>query len=98
VLPTWSRSGRELFFLKRNDLVSVKIDSEGRVLERERVVIAPPKLGELEFQSGPFGFYDVLPDGDHFVMLLTPRLVAPTHYDLVINWFEEIKRVTAGGR
>jgi hypothetical protein len=80
-----------LFFLKNDNVVSVKLDGEGNVIERERVVVEAPKLGDLQFQAGDFGFYDVLPDGDHFVMRLAPKLVAPTHYDLVINWFEELR-------
>ena len=95
MLPAWARSGRELFFLKGNDLVSVKVDGQGNVTEQERVVVAAPKLGDLTFEALPLGFYDVLPDGDHFVMLFAPKLAAPTHYDLVMNWFEEIRRVSA---
>ena len=34
------RAGRELFFLKGDNLVSVALDGQGNVTERERVVIA----------------------------------------------------------
>jgi hypothetical protein len=27
--------------------------------------------------------YDVMPDGEHFVMLLSPRYPPPTHYNVV---------------
>ena len=40
--------------------------------------------------------YDVLPDGEHFVMLLSPKYLSPTHYDLVINWFDEIRQKVPG--
>jgi len=33
----------------------------------------------------------VMPDGQHFVLLLSPRLSLPKHYDVVLNWFEELK-------
>jgi serine/threonine-protein kinase len=93
-MPVWAPSGRELFYLKGDDLVSVKLDAAGNLTERERLVAAAPKLGDLEFHAGTFGIYDVLPDGQRFVMLLTPKLASPTHYDLVLNWFDQVKRAS----
>ncbi len=63
----------------------------------ERIVLQAPKLNDLEFQSDS-PYYDVLPDGEHFVMLLSPKYVSPTHYNLVINWFDEIRQKIPAGR
>jgi hypothetical protein len=55
------------------------------------VVLDAPKLADLAFQhENPF--FDVMPDGDHFVVLLTPRVPSPTHYNIVTNWLEEVSR------
>ena len=34
----------------------------------------------------------VMPDGEHFVMLLTPKVPSPTHYNVVVNRSEELKQ------
>jgi Tol biopolymer transport system component len=89
--PIWSRNGRKLFFLKGDKLVVVTLDGQGSPVGQERVVLDAPKLGDFQFQaSAPF--YDVMPDGEHFVMLLSPHYPSPTHYNIVVNWFEELKQ------
>jgi Tol biopolymer transport system component len=90
--PAWNRNGRELFFLKGDKLVAVTLDAEGNPAGPERVVLDAPKLGDLQFQTDS-PLYDVMPDGEHFVMLLRPPYPSPTHYNLVLNWFEELKRL-----
>jgi hypothetical protein len=35
--------------------------------------------------------FDVMPDGEHFVFLLEQSL-SPTHYNVVLHWFEELKQ------
>ena len=95
--PVWARSGRELFFLKGGHVMGVKIDAQGNLADAERMVLQAPKLNDLEFQSDS-PYYDVLPDGEHFVMLLSPKYVSPTHYNLVINWFDEIRQKIPAGR
>ena len=63
-----------------------------------------PQLGQLGkprllcerhfYDSGSGGDYDVMPDGQHFIMLdesaTEPR---PTGLVLVENWFEELERL-----
>jgi Tol biopolymer transport system component len=89
--PVWNPKGRELFFLKGATLIGVMLDAEMNRIGPERVILEAPKLENLRFQyDNPF--YDVMPDGDHFVMLLTPQNPPPAHYNVVVNWFEELKR------
>ena len=94
-LPVWARGGRELFFLKGAQILAVTLDAQGNLTGGERVVLQQAKLNDLEFQADS-PYYDVLPDGEHFVMLLSPKYLSPTHYDLVINWFEEIRQKVPG--
>ena len=89
--PAWSHNGRELFFLKGDKLVAVTLDGQGSPVGQERVVLDAPKLGDLQFQVN-LPLYDVMPDGQHFVMLLSPQYPSPTHYNIVVNWFEELKQ------
>ena len=90
--PVWNRKGRELFFIKTDKLASVTLDAQGNPVDRERVILDAPKFEDLLFQPDA-PFYDVMPDGEHFVMLLTPQDPSPTHYNVVVNWFEEVQRL-----
>ena len=89
--PTWNRNGRELFFLRGDKLAAVALDAEMNRVGQERVILDAPKFENLQFQADN-AYYDVMPDGEHFVMLLTPKYPSPTHYNVVVNWFEELKR------
>ncbi len=89
--PAWARNGRELFFLKSDKLAAVTLDAEGNPVGQARVVLDAPKLGNFQFHADS-PFYDLMPDGEHFVMLLSPQYPSPPHYNIVVNWFEELKQ------
>ena len=57
----------------------------------ERVILDPPKFENLQFQVEN-AYYDIMPGGDQFVMLLTPRFPPPTHFNVVVNWFSELQQ------
>ena len=41
-----------------------------------------------------FTNYDVSRDGQRFLMIRNERTAAPTQLNVVLNWFEELKRRT----
>jgi eukaryotic-like serine/threonine-protein kinase len=88
--PIWAPSGRELFFVEGDRLAAVTLDARGNLVGRERVLFRAPTFEDLQFDSENPS-YDVMPDGRHFVFLLSPRSSLPKHYDVVLNWFEELK-------
>jgi serine/threonine-protein kinase len=93
--PAWSRNGKELFFIKGDKLAAVPLDGQANPAGRDRVILDAPKMDDLVFQADN-PFYDVMPDGEHFVMVLVPRYPPPTHYNVVINWFTQLQqRVSA---
>jgi serine/threonine protein kinase len=88
--PIWAPSGRELFYVKGDQLAALTLDAQGNPVGREQVPFRAPTFEDLQFEpENPD--YDVMPDGQHFVLLLSPRLSSPKHYDVVLNWFEELK-------
>jgi serine/threonine-protein kinase len=88
--PAWAANGRELFYVKGDQLTAVTLDAQGNPVGREQVLFRAPTFEDLQFDAeNPI--YDVMPDGQHFVLLLSPRLSLPKHYDVVLNWFEELK-------
>jgi dipeptidyl aminopeptidase/acylaminoacyl peptidase len=86
--PRWSRDGRELFFRKGDRLHLVKVTTEP-----EFDVSVPQELFELPFaHANPdFGtYYDVSPDGERF-LVVSDR--STTEFNVILNWFEELKRL-----
>ena len=37
--------------------------------------------------------YDISPDGQHFLMIKREKDLVPTELIVVLNWFEELKRL-----
>ena len=87
--PTWAPKGLELFFAKGDQLLAITLDGQGNPVGRDRVLFSAPRFEDLQFDSAS-PLYDVMPDGEHFVFLLE-HLSSSTHYNVVLNWFEELK-------
>ena len=93
--PVWSPDGRELFYRSRDGTrllsVSIRIEPELEVGE-EKVLLkglrmpSPHWLGD-----GPS--YDVSPDGERFLMVLENETPETMELVVVLNWFEELKRL-----
>jgi serine/threonine protein kinase len=81
--PTWSRSGKELFYLNGRKLMSASFDSATGSASKVTIVL------ELKFEPRNFG----VTDDDHFVMTFGPEHPAPTHYNVIFNWFQELQRL-----
>ena len=56
--------------------------------------------GQYEPRSGNDPNYDVSPDGQRFLMLKPNEAgeAAPTQINVVLNWFEELKRLVPAGK
>jgi serine/threonine-protein kinase len=87
--PMWSRDGRELFYRNGNKMMAVAI-----TMEPELNPGKPEVLFEGGYQIGGriSSNYDVTPDG-RFVMIRTDEKAAPAQINVVLNWFEELKRL-----
>ncbi len=62
----------------------------------------PPVLFQGQYEPSPATSpnYDVSPDGQRFLMLKTSEQgqAAPTQINVVLNWFEELKRRVPAGK
>jgi serine/threonine-protein kinase len=87
--PMWAGNGRELFYRSGDKVMSVAIAggptfqaSTPRLLFAGDYARVPPPID-----------MDVHPDGQRFLMLQSSRPESPvTHINVVLNWFEELKR------
>jgi len=85
-LPRWRRDGKELFYLSPdNQLMSVAVKSQ------PVFAAATPRplfrLGRLTSEQ-----YDVAPDGQRFLVLVSEREAPEPPISLVFNWLPQSKR------
>jgi Tol biopolymer transport system component len=89
--PAWNRNGRELFYRSGNKMMAVDVTTQPSFS-----VGKPRMLFEGPYGLSPVSFpnYDVSPDGQRFLMVKPsePEGAAPTQINVVLNWFEELKR------
>jgi len=91
--PVWAPDGRDLFYRNGDEMMAVAIETEP-----ELSVGTPRLLFEGRFLpvlSGddPGGSYDISPDGQRFLMIQREQDLVPTEIIVVLNWFEELKRL-----
>jgi hypothetical protein len=92
----WGRSGRELFYvptITATEPVAVSVQIAGSpTFGTPTPLTGVPEPG---FSSSNHRGYDVLPDG-RFITLLPNEggpVGAPSELRVVLNWFEELKRL-----
>jgi serine/threonine-protein kinase len=93
--PVWSRDGKELFYLNGDKTMAVDIQTNPTLrVGAPHLLFAGRYLPSPNSTSG----YDVSPDGKRFIKVLPTRAEQVSHLNVVINWDEELKRLTARGR
>ena len=88
--PVWARNGRELFYRNGSKLLAVQVIKSSP----EFVAGKPVQLFEGQYYSSDVyrPAYDVTPDGQRFMMVKVPDGSAPRQINVVLNWFEELRR------
>jgi hypothetical protein len=89
--PAWNHNGRELFYRSGNKMMAADIATQPSFAAGK-----PQTLFEGPYERSPATSpnYDVSPDGQRFFMLKPSEqeAAAPTQINIVLNWFEELKR------
>jgi Tol biopolymer transport system component/predicted Ser/Thr protein kinase len=95
--PVWNPNGRELFYRSGDEMMAVDIATQPGFAAGK-----PRALFEGRYLPTPFTFpsYDVSPDGQRFLMVKPTEQAqaAPTQINVVLNWFEELKRRVPVGK
>jgi len=94
----WGPDGKELFYRNGREFMRVKIETEPKL-----VPSTPEPLFEDEYIMMQFPGhrnYDVSKDGKRFLMIkqVDERPAQVTHLNIVLNWFEELKRLVPARR
>jgi len=87
-MPRWRRDGKELFFFAADNhlqAVSVKISGTDFEVGQAQSLFAVSRKGVAIWR------YDVLPDGQHFVVTASNQ-AAPANITLVTNWTSLLNR------
>ena len=94
--PVWNPNGRELFFRSGDDMMAVDVATQPGFAAGK-----PRKLFEGKYERAPIPVanYDVSGDGQRFLMLKPSEQAqaATTQINVVLNWFEELKRRVPAG-
>jgi len=85
--PRWGAHGKELFYRVGGTVMALNTDTTADLVSGTA----------RELFDGPYGAYDALPNGQSFVIV---KEMAdgdpPTRINFVLNWFDELRRLTAG--
>ena len=91
--PMWSRGGRELFYRREDEIMAVSIDTTaGFKTGAPRMVTEQTSVGDTISQRFIRG-YDATLGGERLLMILPAPDSKPTKPIVVLNWFEELKRL-----
>jgi serine/threonine-protein kinase len=86
----WSQTGRELFYRNGDKLMAVEVET------RREFRAGQPRL---LFDAPYLSRYDVGLDGGRFLMIKPdPAESGPARVNVVLNWFEEVKRRVPGAK
>jgi Tol biopolymer transport system component len=95
--PVWNSNGRELFYRSGDKMMAVDIARQPSfTASKPRVLFEGPYIPA----PGTTPNYDVSADGQRFLMIKPAKTAegAPTQINVVLNWFEELKRRVPPGK
>jgi serine/threonine-protein kinase len=91
--PAWSSKGNRIFYRQGNAMMAVDLTPGERV-----AVGKPTKLFEAGWELGVgreqavSASYAVMPDGERFLMVRYEPEAIPTRINVILNWFDELRR------
>jgi hypothetical protein len=88
--PAWGNDSREIFYMRSDTMVSARIETQPEV----RVLSRKDLFSGSYVQYRWYRQYDVMPDGDHFLMILNPPR---GNIEVITNWFPQLERALAQG-
>jgi eukaryotic-like serine/threonine-protein kinase len=90
--PVWSRDGRELFYRSGNKMMAVPVDTDAHFMAGKAAQLFEGRYWTNTLAGVPNGSFDVSLDGKRFLMIKPAALQPPTQINVVVNWFEDLKR------
>jgi Tol biopolymer transport system component len=92
--PIWAKNGRELFYRNGDKMMAVAISEKDDRLAPGTPTLLFEGRFAVSTVSGSDAWYDVSPDGKHFIMLKTEDLPnGGGSINIVQDWINELKRL-----
>jgi Tol biopolymer transport system component len=86
----WNPNGKELFFRHKDQMMSVDITTQpGFSASKPKMLFQ----ADYALSAATLANYDVSKDGQRFLMVKEGAGAEPTQINLVLNWFNELKRL-----
>ncbi len=95
VEPVWASSGRELLYRNGDKVMAVDVQT------RPTFSASRPKLlfeGRYLLGRGLYPYWDVAPDGQHFLMIKSEDDAGQAQLHVVVDWLEELRRRVPAGK
>ena len=89
--PVWSSDGREPFFRSGDRMMSVSLQTSPRFAAGKPVVLFEGSYRGPDSNPAGYQYYDISRDGQKFLMVREEEQQTPIH--VILNWFEELKRL-----
>ena len=84
--PRWSPDGKLIYYWKAEERMVMEVDTtEGRPTSTPRVAV------NLESKLLVTDAFSTLPSGKLLMIHKGPEEAKPTHVEVILNWFEELK-------
>ena len=93
--PLWASDGKELFYRNGDKMMAARIS-----YRPEFGAAKPVVLFDKHYKEDPTGRqYDITTEGRQFVMMEeNDQVAAATRLNIVVNWFEELKKKVPTGK
>ncbi len=87
--PVWDPSGKALYYRVGDKMMVVTVETVPEFIASTPKELFPGRFVSCRFSAN----YDISPDGDRFIMIKPDEESEPTQINVVLNWFEELKRL-----
>jgi len=91
--PVWAPDGRELFYRNGDKMMAVAIETEPELSVGTARLLFEGRFLPVLSGDDPGSSYAISPDGQRFLMIKREQDLVPTEIIVILNWFEELKRL-----
>ena len=91
--PVWAPDGSELFYRSGEKMMVVPVETEPTFKVGKSEELFEGSYTVSTTNPGYLQYYDISPDGQRFLMIKKELLQEEAQINVVLNWFEELKRL-----
>ncbi|HSG00887.1 MAG TPA: protein kinase [Vicinamibacterales bacterium] len=89
----WSGDGNRLFYQQAGAMMAVDLGRDENPVVGTRQKLFDGGWALSPFARGEHARFEVMPDGEHFLMVRHESEAIPNRINIVVNWYDELKRL-----